>query len=183
MHSRTDSESVRTSRPSTWAEPPLSGRSPVSILITVVLPLPLGPRKPKISPASTRKLTPSTAVKSPKRLTRPFATIAGVLPLLPLIATSAFLDLQPDVRCHAGPHAAARIVDAQFHPKHLMDALFPRLHVARQEFRLLIDLFHHSFKDRFREGIDAHLALLSQTNAADLCLRDVDAHVDLIAFE
>src|SRR2546422_11734081 len=77
MHSRTDSESVRTSRPSTWAEPPLSGRSPVSILMTVVLPLPLGPRKPNISPFSTRKLTSFTAVKLPKRRTRCSAEMAG----------------------------------------------------------------------------------------------------------
>ncbi len=34
---------------------------PVSTLMVVVLPAPLGPRKPKISPASTSKVTPSTA--------------------------------------------------------------------------------------------------------------------------
>src|SRR5258708_28034984 len=77
MRSRTDSESVRTSRPSTKAEPLLSGRTPVSILMTVVFPLPLGPRKPKISPFSTRKLTSLTAVKVPKRLTRCSAEIAA----------------------------------------------------------------------------------------------------------
>ena len=39
-----------------------------SMLIVVVLPAPLGPRKPKTSPASTSKLTPRTASTSPKDL-------------------------------------------------------------------------------------------------------------------
>ena len=36
-----------------------------------LLPAPLGPRKPKASPCSTVKSTPSTAVKSPNRFTQP----------------------------------------------------------------------------------------------------------------
>ena len=43
---------------------------PVSIFIVVVFPHPFGPRNPKISPRSMVKLTPSTAVKSPKRQVR-----------------------------------------------------------------------------------------------------------------
>ena len=38
--------------------------------MVVVLPQPLEPRKPKISPRSMRKLTWSTAMKSPKRMVR-----------------------------------------------------------------------------------------------------------------
>ena len=38
--------------------------------IVVLLPAPLLPRKPKISPARTSKLSSSTAVKSPKRRVR-----------------------------------------------------------------------------------------------------------------
>src|SRR4030042_6515500 len=50
---------------------PLSGFiTPVSILIMVVLPAPLGPRKPKSSPVFTSKLTRSTANNSPKRFVR-----------------------------------------------------------------------------------------------------------------
>ena len=41
---------------------------PQSIRIAVVLPAPLAPRNPKISPGATLKLMPSTAVKLPKRL-------------------------------------------------------------------------------------------------------------------
>jgi hypothetical protein len=50
---------------------PLLGRSNVvSILMVVVLPAPLGPRKANISPWATSKLMSLTAVKSPKVLTR-----------------------------------------------------------------------------------------------------------------
>src|SRR5262249_46631967 len=38
--------------------------------IVVVLPAPFGPRNPRISPRSTRKLTSSTAVSRPYRLVR-----------------------------------------------------------------------------------------------------------------
>ena len=54
-----------------------SSRPPVSIFMVVVLPQPFEPRKPKISPRSMRKLTWSTATKSPKRRVSPSATIAG----------------------------------------------------------------------------------------------------------
>ncbi len=52
------------------------GSSPVSIFMVVVLPQPLEPRKPKISPRRMRKLTRSTAVKSPKRMVRSRASMA-----------------------------------------------------------------------------------------------------------
>ena len=63
--------------PSNSASPSVAGKRPVSIFMVVDLPQPLEPRKPKISPFSMRKLTLSTAVKSPKRLVSPCASIAG----------------------------------------------------------------------------------------------------------
>ena len=42
------------------------------------LPQPFEPRKPKISPRPMRKLTWSTAMKSPNRRVSPSASIAGV---------------------------------------------------------------------------------------------------------
>src|SRR4029077_20249883 len=45
--------------------------------MTVLLPAPLGPRNPKISPWSTWRSTPSTAFTSPKWRTRPSATIGA----------------------------------------------------------------------------------------------------------
>src|SRR5262249_10687007 len=53
------------------------GQEP-SIFMVVVLPQPFEPRKPKISPRAMRKLTWSTATKSPNRRVRPSASIAGV---------------------------------------------------------------------------------------------------------
>ena len=44
----------------------------------VVLPAPLGPRKPTTVPASTSKLRWSTAVSSPKRLVRSWTSIAAI---------------------------------------------------------------------------------------------------------
>src|SRR5579875_2113567 len=54
------------------------------MLIVVVLPAPLGPRKPNTSPGATSKSTPFTASTSPKVFTRCSTTIAaaGVLPSL-----------------------------------------------------------------------------------------------------
>src|SRR5690606_9029992 len=43
------------------ARPPLGWIRPISIFMVVVLPAPLGPRKPNTSPGSTAKLMPSTA--------------------------------------------------------------------------------------------------------------------------
>ncbi len=62
--------------PNSAALPSLAGKRPVSIFMVVVLPQPLEPRKPKISPRSMRKLTSSTAVKPLKRRVRWCASMA-----------------------------------------------------------------------------------------------------------
>jgi hypothetical protein len=77
---RTSSGRVSTSKPATRASPALAASSPVSILIAVVLPAPLAPRKPNTSPAATSKLIASTAVKVPKRRVRPRTSIAELTP-------------------------------------------------------------------------------------------------------
>src|ERR1700691_3052947 len=46
-------------------------------LIQVVLPEPLGPTRPRISPAPTLKLKTSSARKPPKRFTRPSTVRSG----------------------------------------------------------------------------------------------------------
>src|ERR1041385_7087360 len=58
------------SKPARRALPDVGGKSVDSILIVVLLPAPLGPRNPKISPPPTSKEIPSTAVSSPNFLTR-----------------------------------------------------------------------------------------------------------------
>src|SRR5271167_35656 len=65
------------SKPPTIARPDVGRSNPVRILIVVVLPAPLGPKKPNISPGATAKLMPSTAVASPKRLVRRSTTTSG----------------------------------------------------------------------------------------------------------
>src|ERR1041385_8690485 len=52
------------------ARPSLGSSNPHSILITVDLPEPLGPRKPKMLPLAMLNDTRSTAVKCPNRLVR-----------------------------------------------------------------------------------------------------------------
>src|SRR5262249_15308742 len=71
------SGAARRSKPSTRPPPSVGSRMPQSIRSVVVLPEPLGPRKPYSSPASTRRSTWSTAVNRPKRLVRPSVRTAG----------------------------------------------------------------------------------------------------------
>src|SRR5438876_10165251 len=160
MRSRTDSESVRTSRPSTLASPPLSGKRPVSILMTVVFPLPLGPRKPKISPFWTRKLTSLTAVKLPKRRTRCSAEMATSPCVCGAVATASIPRFQFHVGGHAGKDAAGGIIDAAFYANELLNALFARLDIARQEFGWLLALFDDAIESCVRATIDGSFRFL-----------------------
>src|ERR1700733_6434669 len=75
---RTRPGSLSTSCPATRAEP-ASGRSSVaSIRTVVVLPAPLGPSSATTVPIGTFRSRSATAVKWPKRLVRPDASIAVV---------------------------------------------------------------------------------------------------------
>src|SRR2546430_17711959 len=105
----------------TRAEPPLSGKRPVSILMTVVFPLPLGPRKPKICPFSTRKLTSLTAVKLPKRLTRCSAEMAASAGFIVTFAIGSISCFKVHVGSHAGKHVVAGIIDVNFFDAYLVD--------------------------------------------------------------
>ena len=53
--------SVATSKPKMLARPALGSSSVVRILISVVLPAPLGPSSPKNSPGATSRSTPASA--------------------------------------------------------------------------------------------------------------------------
>src|SRR6202042_718216 len=57
--------------------PEVGGASPMSILMVVVLPAPLGPRKPKKQRCGTVKVRPSTAAKPLYSFRRPMISIAG----------------------------------------------------------------------------------------------------------
>src|SRR3989475_9054585 len=67
--------------------PPLGGgKMPARMRMVVVLPAPFGPRKPTISPASTRNEMPRTASTAPKVLVRSRTSIiaAWLMPLAPI---------------------------------------------------------------------------------------------------
>src|SRR4051812_3962727 len=73
-----------TSNPPMRAEPSVGSSNPHNMRITVDLPDPFGPRKPKMEPLATLRLTSSTAVKCPKRLVNPSHSIMispGILKL------------------------------------------------------------------------------------------------------
>src|SRR6266581_4153539 len=65
------------STPRISMRPAVGAKRPVSILIVVDLPAPLGPRNPKNCPGATRKLTSSTATSSPKRRVKPWVEMVG----------------------------------------------------------------------------------------------------------
>ena len=75
-------------KPATVAEPELGAMSVPSMRTVVVLPAPLGPRKPNTSPLATLSDRSSTAVRAPKRLVRCSITRAGPGTRLPLPAGS-----------------------------------------------------------------------------------------------
>src|ERR1700730_10531319 len=184
MRSRTASASVRTSRPSTQTDPSLRGSRPVSILMTVVLPLPLGPRKPKISPFSTRKLTPSTATKSPNRRTRFLAIMEDSSGRGPLsTGINLIRSFQLHVSRHAATHATGGVIDADLYADYLVHPFAASLHIAGKKFGLLINLFHYAIENRVWKRVDADFRLLAQTHAANFCFGDVNADVHLIALE
>src|ERR1039457_2713809 len=64
-----------TSKPATLAVPMVGGRKQVRTRMVVVLPAPLGPRKPTIWPFSTSKEILSTATVRAYRLVRPCTLI------------------------------------------------------------------------------------------------------------
>src|SRR5580658_6151329 len=64
-----------TSKPATLALPSVGGRKQVRMRMVVVLPAPLGPRKPTICPLSTSKEMLSTATVRAYRLVRPSTLI------------------------------------------------------------------------------------------------------------
>ena len=72
------------SRPNRLTSPPDLRISPSRIRIVVDFPAPLGPRKPCTSPRWTSRSSPSSAAKSPKRLTRPEARTTGSLAAAPV---------------------------------------------------------------------------------------------------
>src|SRR6185503_15994786 len=109
------------------AVPDVGGNSVTIMRMRVDFPAPLGPSSPKISPGATAKEMPSTAVKSPKRLTMLRTSIAPVMLGSPLpdprslipVPRSQFpvsrysFDWQQHVRGHADGQAPVGVVESQ----------------------------------------------------------------------
>src|SRR5579884_3933877 len=73
---------VQGSRPRTRIWPPSACRSPCRHSTVVVLPAPLGPSRPKISPAATSKDTSSTATIDPYILRSPRTSMTICIAIL-----------------------------------------------------------------------------------------------------
>src|SRR5262245_52998469 len=119
MERRTWSDSFWTSKPFTSAVPEVGTSSVVSMRIRVDLPAPFGPSRPKISPASTAKLTPFTAVKSPNFLTICWTSIAFIT------GRAASLHRQQHVGRQADRERPIGVVHAQPHLEGFDIALRP----------------------------------------------------------
>src|ERR1700736_2988673 len=78
------------SAPANFIEPADGGSVPESMLKIVLLPEPLGPIRPRISPCSTLNDTLLTAVKPPNRFTNPLTSSTAPAPLL-LVAVGGAL--------------------------------------------------------------------------------------------
>src|SRR5437879_5973232 len=85
-----------SSTPLNMIEPAVGISVPDSMLKIVLLPEPLGPIRPRISPCSTRNDTPLTAVKPPKRFTNPSTVSTPEPPLNPL-APAVLCQIRPDL--------------------------------------------------------------------------------------
>src|SRR5947208_2459870 len=151
--------------------------------MTVVFPLPLGPRKPKISPLWTRKLTSLTAVKLPKRRMRCSAEMAGSPFVCGAVSTASILRFQFHIRGHACKNMASGIIDANFYANDLVNALFASLNVAWQKFGLPIDLLDDAVECSVRKRIDTNFGFLANLDAANFGFGNIDANVDLILFQ
>src|SRR3954452_20022390 len=91
------------STPATIALPAVGDRSPVRRRMVVVLPAPLGPRKPKMSPSSTTKERSSTAWRPPNSFVRPTVSIIfSIIFTVPLSVSSGDRERSPDRQ--ASPH-------------------------------------------------------------------------------
>ena len=75
MFSRTFFGFAVTSNPEINASPEVGLSNVVKIIIVVLFPAPLGPKKPKISPFLTEKDMSFTAITSPKDLMRDLVSI------------------------------------------------------------------------------------------------------------
>src|SRR5947209_140342 len=167
------SASWTTSTPATWALPSVGSRMPQSMRMTVDLPEPFGPRKPKIEPLATERLTWSTAVKEPNRLvsfSQAIISSAGMVQLL-----GRHIGKQ-HIRCHPRAQLFFAIRESHFHAKDLFDSLRDGLGIARGELGGPIDLLDTSLKIFVWKRIDLHFNHLTRFDEAQPRFGNIHAH-------
>src|SRR5579864_7631557 len=170
---RTLSDSVAMSNPLTVARPDVGAMSVVSIRMSVDFPAPFGPSRPKTSPSSTSKVTPLTAVKSPKRLTRSRTSMACIddLPR----------DRQQDVRGLANRQAAIAIVGAQPDLERPDVALGPADIPLRRKARVGAAVEHRAIQFRARGQADRQV--VTELDLVDVALLDVHPHPEIVGID
>src|SRR6187397_933514 len=108
MRRRTSSPDLVTSRPSTRATPWVGASRPQRMRISVDLPEPFGPSRPKISPRGTRSETLSSARTLPKsRLTPSTSMPYGLTSRAPAVCVPAARAPASAMR-HRGPQVHER---------------------------------------------------------------------------
>src|SRR3972149_1598336 len=124
-------------------------------------------------PDATWSATPSSAVSVPKRRTRPSASIAVAMALLPAL---------PDTRVHG--HArledAARVLERELDGEHELHPLVLHVDVARRELRLLGALGDDRVEGAPGKGVGVDAPRIADLDAAQLRLRDVDLGIEAL---
>ena len=162
---------------------PLVGGSSVTIMrISVDLPAPFGPSRPKISPALTSKLTSLTAVKSPNFLTMSRTSMADCrwLGLSAATATSSSWR-QQHVCGHADGEATIRCCRRAADFERLDVALGPADVALRGEAGV-----GAAVEDRalaLGAGRQTDGQLVADADAIDVGLLDIDAHPEVVRID
>src|SRR5437762_5327476 len=119
----TASGSFTTSMPATLAVPDVGWSRPQRIRIVVVLPEPLGPRMPKISPGKISKETSSTATIFPNRRTMERTSTTGARTALPPPAPDSASGDDARIGRHSGFQVPILRIDRHLDAEHDVGAL------------------------------------------------------------
>src|SRR4029079_833861 len=159
-----------TSKPLMIAVPAVGVSSVVIMRMSVDLPAPFGPSRPKTSPSSTPKLTPLTAVKSPQRLTMSRTSIACM--------TDSGAERQQHVRGHAHGEPAIAVVHAQPDLERL-DVALHAAHVALRGKSGVHAAVEHGAVE-LGAGGQANRHVVAKLDAVDVRLLGVHAHPQVV---
>src|SRR5579872_7033397 len=159
------------SNPLTRAVPDVGGSSVTSIRMSVDLPAPFGPSRPKISPSSTANEMPFTAVNAPNCLTMLRTSIPGM----------TLWGRQQNVRRHPHREAAVAVVHAQTDLERLDVALGPAHVALRREPGVDAAIEHRPFA--FHAGRQTDGELLAVRDPIDVGLLDVFPHPEIVRID